>query len=142
MARAKANKDLAHPPMNSKHDSGPSDYEIKAQRLQERNEKSRLRMARKRAELKTRPIEEQLLAAERDRAHQATYRERHRNDLRVWEAQRRIEVYKKRFGPAAYAAYSRAKRERKRRARAKKEAKEAYHAAKNKNTSDGDPDSE
>ncbi|KAJ7154958.1 hypothetical protein C8R43DRAFT_1126343 [Mycena crocata] len=123
------------PPMQSKYASGPSDHEIKTQRRLERNEKSRLHMTRTRAELKSRPLEEQQRAAERARVHQATYRAR--NDLRVWEAQRRIALYKAKFGPAAYAAYSRTKRERKCRTRAKKAAKEAYHAAHN---SGGDGD--
>ncbi|KAJ7173035.1 hypothetical protein C8R43DRAFT_944077 [Mycena crocata] len=132
---------MSHPPpMKSKYASGPSDYELKAQRKLESNEKARLRMARKRAELKSRPIEEQLQAAERARVHQATYREKHRNDLRVWEAQRRIALYKARFGPAAYAAYVRKNRERKRLRRAKQAAKEAYHEAHCSQHADGDGD--
>ncbi|KAJ7080882.1 hypothetical protein C8R43DRAFT_1143053 [Mycena crocata] len=119
------------PPLKSKHQAGPTDYELKQQRLDNRREKARLRMARKRAELKQRPLEEQQEAAERARLHQAAYREssanRHRNDLRLWEAQRRVEMYKKRFGPEAYHAYAKLKRDRKRRAREKKRAKEGYY---------------
>ncbi|KAJ7152156.1 hypothetical protein C8R43DRAFT_1127238 [Mycena crocata] len=154
---------MSHPPpMKSKYASGPSDYELKAQRKLESNEKARLRMARcvpapltlhlhlpdcrsprrKRAELKSRPIEEQLEAAERARVHQATYREKHRNDLRVWEAQRRIALYKARFGPAAYAAYVRKNRERKRLRRAKQAAKEAYHEARSSQHAHGDGDND
>ncbi|KAJ7301531.1 hypothetical protein DFH08DRAFT_827488 [Mycena albidolilacea] len=140
----------APPPMKSQYSAGPTDYELKA--LQHaRNEKARLRMARsnsqqprKRAELKTRSLEEQQEAAERNKVYQARYREkyatvatfalysnvrpRHRQDLRIWEALRRREVYKAKFGPEAYAAWRQAKRERRRRARAKLRAKEAYHS--------------
>ncbi|KAJ7492943.1 hypothetical protein B0H11DRAFT_2228266 [Mycena galericulata] len=98
-------------------------YELKVQREAVRREKACLRMAKKRAELKLRPTEEQEVYRERARAYQATYREKHRYSLRVWEAQRRVAVYKERFGIEAYKVYAKAKRERKRRARAKREAK-------------------
>ncbi|KAJ7797607.1 hypothetical protein B0H14DRAFT_2583571 [Mycena olivaceomarginata] len=120
------------PPMKSQYAATPTDYELKALRHAERNEKARLRMARqlsKRAELKTRSIEEQQEAAERNKLYQARYREKHRQDLRAWEALRRREVYKAKFGPEAYGAWRQAKRDRKRRARAKQRAKEAYHSA-------------
>ncbi|KAJ7095498.1 hypothetical protein C8R43DRAFT_963468 [Mycena crocata] len=115
------------------------------QRLVSRREKARLRMARledssglvltfklivsdrTRAELKSRPIEEQEQAAERSRLYQARYRERNRVELRIWEAQRRAEHYKRRFGEEAYNAYAKLKRERKRRAREKRRAKEGYY---------------
>ncbi|KAJ7469740.1 hypothetical protein B0H11DRAFT_2238185 [Mycena galericulata] len=112
------------PPLKSKHESGPTQYEIETQRQAVRREKARVRMAKLRAELKLRPLEEQRAAAERARAYQAAYRERHRNDLRVWEAQRRIAVYKAKFGIEAYAAYAKAKKERKRRAKEKRRAME------------------
>ncbi|KAJ7303680.1 hypothetical protein DFH08DRAFT_825775 [Mycena albidolilacea] len=125
----------APPPMKSQYSAGPTDYELKALQHAERNEKARLRMARsnsqqprKRAELKTRSLEEQQEAAERNKVYQARYREKHRQDLRIWEALRRREVYKAKFGPEAYAAWRQAKRERRRRARAKLRAKEAYHS--------------
>ncbi|KAJ7152746.1 hypothetical protein C8R43DRAFT_1127200 [Mycena crocata] len=58
----------AHPPMQSKYaHAGPSDYEIQLQREAERREKARLRMARKRAELKQRPLEEQERACDATR---------------------------------------------------------------------------
>ncbi|KAJ7176159.1 hypothetical protein C8R43DRAFT_942958 [Mycena crocata] len=113
----------AHPPMQSGY-SGPSDYEVKLQREADRREKARLRMARNRAALKLRPIEEQERAAARSRQYQAVYRARHREDLRLWEAQRRVDLYKKRYGPAAYVAYAKARRERKRRARALQRARD------------------
>ncbi|KAJ7123799.1 hypothetical protein C8R43DRAFT_1135850 [Mycena crocata] len=114
----------AHPPMRSSYVSaGPSDYEIKQHREADRREKARVRMAR-RAELKQRPIAEQELAAQRSRQYQATYRARHREDLRKWEAQRRIELYQKRYGPTIASSYAKASRDRKRRARASKRARE------------------
>ncbi|KAJ7441680.1 hypothetical protein B0H11DRAFT_1932861 [Mycena galericulata] len=95
-----------------------------------RREKARIRMAKKRAELKLRPLEEQALAAARARVHQATYRAKNRENLRYWEAQRRISsfgsIYKQKYGLEAYKSYAAAKRERRRRARAKRLAKAGY----------------
>ncbi|KAJ7893751.1 hypothetical protein B0H13DRAFT_2339566 [Mycena leptocephala] len=136
---------VPYPPMKSKYTTDePTAYQISEQRHAERNEKARLRMARKRAELKTRPIEEQVAAAERERAYQITYRERNRDDLAVLEAKRRREYvpsstssslpthepsdYKARHGPTVYLGYLKAKRERKRNARAKKRAQEEHHS--------------
>ncbi|KAJ6448366.1 hypothetical protein C8R45DRAFT_1115371 [Mycena sanguinolenta] len=95
--------------MKSKYATdGPTDYEMR------------------RAELKTRPPEEQAAAAARERQYQATYRERNRNDLRIWEANRRLAVYKAKHGPEAYTSYVKAQHVRRRNARAKRKAQEAY----------------
>ncbi|KAJ7333349.1 hypothetical protein DFH08DRAFT_814461 [Mycena albidolilacea] len=67
---------ISPPPMTAIHATGSTSHELKAQRRAERNEKARLRMARKRAELKSRPLEEQRIAAKRTKAYQATYREK------------------------------------------------------------------
>ncbi|KAJ7172870.1 hypothetical protein C8R43DRAFT_1119703 [Mycena crocata] len=83
-------------------------------------------LVKKRQELKSRPIEEQRMAAARARAYQATYRQKHRSELRKWEAQRRMVVYQNRHGLEAAKAYLRAKRERKRQARAKLRAKDGH----------------
>ncbi|KAJ7078532.1 hypothetical protein C8R43DRAFT_1143389 [Mycena crocata] len=104
------------PPLTSKPSSGPTENEIKEQRLQARREHSRL----KRAELKAKPLEEQAHVAAQARVHQATYREKNHADLRVWEAQRRREVYKARYGTEAYTQYIHLRWERKRRAREKR----------------------
>ncbi|KAJ6557480.1 hypothetical protein B0H19DRAFT_1070143 [Mycena capillaripes] len=112
--------------MKSKYSRGPTEEELRAQRHAARNEKARLRMARRRAELKTRPLEEQRAAAERAREYQARYREKHRDELRIWEAHRRIEVYKAKNGLRAFASYLKAKREQRRRRLAKKWTKEGY----------------
>ncbi|KAJ7097101.1 hypothetical protein B0H15DRAFT_945773 [Mycena belliarum] len=87
-------------------------------------------------------MEQQQLAAERDRQHQATYREKNREDLRIWEADRRAayaphsaltnncltapSVYEATYGPEAYTLYLKARRDRRRRARDKRRAKEGY----------------
>ncbi|KAJ7881947.1 hypothetical protein B0H13DRAFT_1891087 [Mycena leptocephala] len=152
---------MAHPPMKSKYSSGPTAYELKVQRHAERNEKARLRMARKRAELKTRPLNEQLEAAERSREYQARYRERNRDARRLCEAQRRAaydhlpcspshanhpadsgrRTYQEKFGTAAYVSYLKAKRRRRiQRAQAKRQAHEAYHSADEVDDSEGDGD--
>ncbi|KAJ6561832.1 hypothetical protein B0H19DRAFT_1068555 [Mycena capillaripes] len=129
---------LPPPPLTAKHQCGPTEYELKytlgpglcgtvsqpytgfsARRLAERKHA-------RRSELKSRPLEEQATAAARARVHQATYHENHRDELRKWEAERRIETYKKKYGPEAYAAYVKQKHERKRLARQKRRAKEAY----------------
>ncbi|KAJ7914818.1 hypothetical protein B0H13DRAFT_1872530 [Mycena leptocephala] len=115
------------PPLTSKHQPGPTEYEIKAQRLLEWREKARVRMAMKRAELRSRPADEQAAAAARAREHQAAYRERHCKELRRWEAQRRLNLYEHRFGPEALIAYATHKHERKRKAKEKRRAKEGYY---------------
>ncbi|KAJ7493144.1 hypothetical protein B0H11DRAFT_2228472 [Mycena galericulata] len=114
------------PPMKSKYVVGPTDHELFMARQAIRREKARIRMAKKRAELKLRPLEEQALAAARARVHQATYRAKNRENLRYWEAQRRISIYKQKYGLEAYKSYAAAKRERRRRARAKRLAKAGY----------------
>ncbi|KAJ6503116.1 hypothetical protein DFH09DRAFT_1335503 [Mycena vulgaris] len=120
----------SHPPMKSKYVSGPSAYELQAQRHQDRKDKARLRMARyAREELKARSAEEQTLAAERSRAYQATYRQKNRRDLKLWEALRRGEVYKAKYGPVAHAEYVKARHARIRRQQQARKAKEAYHSA-------------
>ncbi|KAJ7432732.1 hypothetical protein FB451DRAFT_1572937 [Mycena latifolia] len=111
---------MAHPPLRSKYTpDGPTEYELAVQRRQARNEKARLRMASKRAELRTRPLEEQAQAAEINKKYQATYREKNRRDLRIWEAQRRAGLYMARYGPEAYREYDLARRECKLKARRK-----------------------
>ncbi|KAJ7145448.1 hypothetical protein C8R43DRAFT_953500 [Mycena crocata] len=105
------------PPMKSKFISGPTTHEIQTQCQAEQNEKARLRMARGIALIflasgsapssslahgKNRRLPHSVLGV-----HQATYREKHRNDLRLWEAARRVELYKKRFGERAYISYAR-----------------------------------
>ncbi|KAJ7687065.1 hypothetical protein B0H14DRAFT_3534288 [Mycena olivaceomarginata] len=87
---------------------------LKAQKCAERNEKAWLHMAHKRAELVLRPLEEQQLAVERSRAYQATYREKHRADLRRCEAKRRAVLHLARYGAEAHALYLKARRQRKR----------------------------
>ncbi|KAJ7126218.1 hypothetical protein C8R44DRAFT_734104 [Mycena epipterygia] len=133
----------AHPPLKAATSSKKlTDYEIGLQRHLAKNEKARLRMARKRAELKARPLTEQLLAAERERAYQATYREKNRRDLAIWERQRRHAVYKARFGPVAYASYVQALRDRKRQERQNQLAKEAYHEQDDDGEDEQDDDGE
>ncbi|KAJ7031436.1 hypothetical protein C8F04DRAFT_1262792 [Mycena alexandri] len=108
-ARARGNTVAAPPPA--------------AAREKARREKARLRMAQKRAELKARPLAEQMAAAERARGHQATYREKNRDDLRTCEATCRVLLYKRKFGPDAYAAYEEVQERRKRNAQARRNAK-------------------
>ncbi|KAJ7901383.1 hypothetical protein B0H13DRAFT_2336144 [Mycena leptocephala] len=62
------------PPLTSKYNTGLTEHELKLQRQAVRREKARVRMAMRRAELKSRPLEEQEEAAKHARLHQATYR--------------------------------------------------------------------
>ncbi|KAJ7830846.1 hypothetical protein B0H13DRAFT_1915744 [Mycena leptocephala] len=97
------------PPLTSKYNTGLTEHELKLQRQAVRREKARVPWPctciqfphylssadatpahRRRAELKSRPLEEQEEAAKRARLHQATYRAKNRDDLRKWEAKRRI----------------------------------------------------
>ncbi|KAJ7784197.1 hypothetical protein B0H16DRAFT_1446455 [Mycena metata] len=124
------------PPLTSKP-SGPTDHQLQVQRDKDREqreaqrrEKARIRMAMKRAALRSRPKPEQEAAAQRERTYQATYREKqvslHRDDLRLWEAQRRVDVYIHQFGEEAYGAYVKARRARQSQARAKQRAKTGH----------------
>ncbi|KAJ7830692.1 hypothetical protein B0H13DRAFT_2371834 [Mycena leptocephala] len=124
------------PPMQSHYPHGPSELELKALRHADRKEKARLRMARKRAELKATPYQEQELAAQRVRMHHAKYRESHREYLRNQEARRRRTAYGKRFGPAALAAWLKSKCARCIAHSKKKLDKEAYDSS--AETNDGD----
>ncbi|KAJ6468694.1 hypothetical protein C8R47DRAFT_1223272 [Mycena vitilis] len=117
---------MAHPPMKSKYCTGPTDYELELVLPSARNEKARLRMARRRQELKQRPVEEQARAKARHREHQATYRKKNRTKLNASETTRRNESYKTRYGNAAFSSYLKAKR---RRRLARQAARgEAYHS--------------
>ncbi|KAJ7704197.1 hypothetical protein B0H16DRAFT_1482686 [Mycena metata] len=78
---------------------------------------------RKRAALRCRPLPEQEAAAERERAYQAKYRAKNRNGVRLWEAQRRVDVYIAQFTEEGYSPYENAKRVRRRPARANQRAK-------------------
>ncbi|KAJ7863222.1 hypothetical protein B0H13DRAFT_1899736 [Mycena leptocephala] len=115
---------MAHPPMKSKYGPGPSEYELKTQRKAQRNEKARLRMARKRAELKERPLEEQVLAKARTRLHQATYRQK---------------AYKVKYDPMAYISYIKAKHARR---LARRRGKEAYRSAEDQLSDDDEQPSD
>ncbi|KAJ7058420.1 hypothetical protein C8F01DRAFT_1371234 [Mycena amicta] len=83
----------------------PLNYEVLLHRQRVRNEKARLHMARKRAELKLRPLQEQQEAAERARLYRACYRQRHREAMRLGEDQRRARIYLDRYGEVAYQEY-------------------------------------
>ncbi|KAJ7301782.1 hypothetical protein DFH08DRAFT_943532 [Mycena albidolilacea] len=76
------------------------------QRHLERNERARIRMARKRAELKLRPVEEQERAAERSRVYRARYRQRHHQAVLRGESERRRKIYIQRYGEEAYKEYA------------------------------------
>ncbi|KAJ7874126.1 hypothetical protein B0H13DRAFT_1894677 [Mycena leptocephala] len=122
----------AYPPMKSKYCAALTPYELESQRRARRNEQARLRMARyipsseyphfklnyvisfpsKRAELKLQSPEEQARVAALNKEYQATYREKHRQDLRSGAKKRRTDAYRLRYGTATYNLYVRAQRRR------------------------------
>ncbi|KAJ7267422.1 hypothetical protein C8J57DRAFT_1510517 [Mycena rebaudengoi] len=106
------------------------------QAQQLRNEKARIRMATKRAELKMRSPEEQQLYAEKARASQAKYREKHRERLAMEQGRRRMFAYGSIYGTKQMSlwvqklAEKRERREATRERRVRRLRREARAAAK------------
>ncbi|KAK7022482.1 hypothetical protein R3P38DRAFT_3195875 [Favolaschia claudopus] len=125
--RRKSSLLLNPPPMSDNWSlAEKTEYKILLQRHLDRNEKARVRMARKRAELKIASSVERKTAVERERQYQADFRFKHRDMLRdVTTARRRIK-YRETFGEVAFAAYLKRQQERRKRARAKRLSKEPY----------------
>ncbi|KAK7020078.1 hypothetical protein R3P38DRAFT_3198681 [Favolaschia claudopus] len=120
------------PPMKSKYRlARQTEYQILLQRHLDRNEKARVRMARKRAALKAGPVESQRIAAERERGYQSHYRAGHRELLRDLDLARRMSEHRKYeelYGHEALIAYAEGRKERRRNAIARRRAKEPYHS--------------
>ncbi|KAK7043454.1 hypothetical protein R3P38DRAFT_3177839 [Favolaschia claudopus] len=115
------------PPMKSRFNAAwETEYHILLQRHLDRNEKARLRMARRRAALKTREPDVVVAAAERERQYQARYRSRNRALLRLLDYNRRLNTYESIHGHDALQDYLKGKQERRRNAQAKRRAKEEY----------------
>ncbi|KAJ7812691.1 hypothetical protein B0H13DRAFT_1926025 [Mycena leptocephala] len=130
-----------------KYCTGPTEYEIQAQRKARRNEMARLRMARKRAELKQQPLEEQARAKAQHesiklhigrsallqcRVTILNHSQEPRSFKRVG-GQAPKSCYIVKFGEAAYLSYLKAKRKRQ---LDKRRKKEAYHSADDQQHSD------
>ncbi|KAK6988084.1 hypothetical protein R3P38DRAFT_3229634 [Favolaschia claudopus] len=114
------------PPLKSQlTEDNKTEYEILLRQRRDRNEKARLRMARKRAERKSLPTEKHLAALERERQYQALYRASHREKLRQLESDRRIAAV---HGQAALEAYLKRRKLIRSSALAKFRAKEPYHS--------------
>ncbi|KAK7019610.1 hypothetical protein R3P38DRAFT_3199261 [Favolaschia claudopus] len=117
----------AYPPMRSKlTNCAETDYQLLLRKHLARNEKARLRMRRKRAELKSRPQDEQIAANARQRRYQAKYRNGKREKIRFTQHQRRLAAYKAIYGPAAFAEYCRALQQRRMNAELRQQAREPY----------------
>ncbi|KAK7046223.1 hypothetical protein R3P38DRAFT_3175500 [Favolaschia claudopus] len=115
------------PPMKSKYRlARQTEYQVLLQRHLDRNEKARVRMARKRAALKAGPVESQRIAAERERGYQSHYRAGHRELLRDLDLARRMRNYEALYGHEALLAYAEGRKERRRNAIARRRAKEPY----------------
>ncbi|KAJ7687887.1 hypothetical protein B0H14DRAFT_3533722 [Mycena olivaceomarginata] len=116
----------APPPMKSQYTTAPTDYELKALRHAERNEKARLRMARCVAFFSP----EFVFIYTRKRAEPDTGKGTNKIYAygKLCVVATGNGVYKAKFGPEAYAAWRKTKHDRKRRTRAKLRAKEAYHS--------------
>ncbi|KAK7047001.1 hypothetical protein R3P38DRAFT_94825 [Favolaschia claudopus] len=87
-------------------------YEQLEQRHLSRNEKARVRMARKRAQRKLLPLEAQAAIVEREREYQKKYRTKNRAVLRQLEKQRRLDLYRAKYGDEAFEVYVRERAER------------------------------
>ncbi|KAK7000235.1 hypothetical protein R3P38DRAFT_3219120 [Favolaschia claudopus] len=117
----------AYPPMQSKFPTfAETDYQALLKRHLARKEKARLRMRRKRAELKTRPKDEQVAANARQRGYQTKYRSKRREKLRLLQHQRRLDAYKAIHGPDVFADYCRGMQERRQTAECRARAGEPY----------------
>ncbi|KAJ7469886.1 hypothetical protein B0H11DRAFT_1920497 [Mycena galericulata] len=90
----------SNPSANTSDDSGGT---RRSAQEQLRREKARLRMARRRQELKSLPEEEQEDTKVRARAARARYRETHRQEIRDSAVQRRIRQFTAKHGDAAHA---------------------------------------
>ncbi|KAJ7053720.1 hypothetical protein C8F01DRAFT_1374981 [Mycena amicta] len=83
----------------------PLDYELILHRQQLRNEKARQHMAKKRAELKMKPLHEQQQVAERSRLYRARYRQRCREAMELGKKRQRERIYLDRYGEVGYEEY-------------------------------------
>ncbi|KAK7008536.1 hypothetical protein R3P38DRAFT_2791504 [Favolaschia claudopus] len=96
----------ACPPMKSKYTGCTEKQHQKMIKKQlDRNEKARLRMARRRAELKNRSASEQAAASARQRGYQARYRANKRETIRQSQRERRLAAYEAVHGRAALQIY-------------------------------------
>ncbi|KAJ7764954.1 hypothetical protein DFH07DRAFT_955777 [Mycena maculata] len=127
------------PPLTSKQRPPLGDREFQAERKEQRNEKARLRMARCASSacvvpplrltisigsvpsLKLDPSKNNWRPPSRPEHTSGPIAK----NLARWEAQRRIELYKARFGHAVYAAYLKQRRHARIRRRAKEEERRA-----------------
>ncbi|KAJ7832592.1 hypothetical protein B0H13DRAFT_1914950 [Mycena leptocephala] len=86
-------------------------HQLEVVKHKERNEKARLRMAKKRAQIKALAPDEQDIHDEKARAYKATYREKNRRRLAIKAENRRKSILKEKMGPEAYAQWRRYKRQ-------------------------------
>ncbi|KAJ7785390.1 hypothetical protein B0H14DRAFT_3506948 [Mycena olivaceomarginata] len=79
-------------------------HQLKVVKHKERNEKARVRIAKKRAELKTLTPDVQEAYIEKARGYKAKYRETHRKALAMKTEARRRKIYKEQYGIKALVA--------------------------------------
>ncbi|KAK7030002.1 hypothetical protein R3P38DRAFT_3177409 [Favolaschia claudopus] len=103
-----------------------TEYQILLNRHLARNEKARIRMARKRAELKGGATDTHEAAVDRERQYQAEYRARNREALRLATVSRRMRDYREAYGEEALAAYLQRQQIRRKNARLRRLSKEPY----------------
>ncbi|KAJ7799712.1 hypothetical protein B0H14DRAFT_3431461 [Mycena olivaceomarginata] len=87
-------------------------HQLKLIKQKERNEKARIRMAKKREEIRSLASEQQEEYAAKDRAYKATYRKKNREKLAVDASQRRTQIFVEKNGIAEFHARRRARHER------------------------------
>ncbi|KAF7292972.1 hypothetical protein MIND_01196400 [Mycena indigotica] len=83
----------------------PLDYDLIKQRRKIRNEKARIHMAQKRADLKKKPLEVQQQAAKLARQYRARYQERYRQAMEQGQKHDRKTIFEQRCGEVAYIEY-------------------------------------
>ncbi|KAK7017216.1 hypothetical protein R3P38DRAFT_2986030 [Favolaschia claudopus] len=115
------------PPSSTRSSPAPTqdDLSVDSAREEERrlrNEKARIRMARKRAEMKLQSPEVQAEYAQRERGYMTTYRAKNKGKLRKEETIRRLIRYKEEHHPKVFEAYINLRRANRHLARLKRAA--------------------
>ncbi|KAJ7631460.1 hypothetical protein DFH06DRAFT_1337867 [Mycena polygramma] len=87
-------------------------HQLKVVKQKDRNEKARLRIAKRRADVKDLPSAEQKSYAEKQQAYKANYRAKHRRKLAADLEKRRYQILREKGGPGEVIIARRAARAR------------------------------
>ncbi|KAJ7622772.1 hypothetical protein DFH06DRAFT_1143104 [Mycena polygramma] len=132
------------PPPSSPEPLKLTQYQVLQQKLQEQREKSRVRMARYRQNLKTAPPDKQEASKQRAREARARYREKNRSDLAAALRCKRLVEFSNKFGFEAYEAkvQRRAERARIRSERMRRKARPRVRGKPRKRAPSSEPDAD